>query len=105
MWELFQSQRKRKAGRLLWSHTSESSLLFRLLSLPAVAGESLRSCRSVTKIVPASFAFRARSGTARRLGECRGGRAGCFRGIAGGTPATTALLWREETAYSTKKRF
>ena len=48
--------------------------------------------------------IRLRSAMARRLDDCRGSRVGCFREIAGGTPATTALLWREGGDVHTKKR-
>ena len=89
----------------IWFHTSESSLRsLRLLSLPAVAGESLRSCLLLQGLLRRAH-LRLRSAMARRLDDCRGSRVGCFREIAGGTPATTALLWREGGDVHTKKRF
>ena len=83
----------------IWFHTSESSL---------------RSLRLLAKAFGVTFCYkdcfgephlRLRSAMARRLDDCRGSRVGCFREIAGGTPATTALLWREGGDVHTKKRF
>ena len=83
----------------IWFHTSESSL---------------RSLRLLAKAFGVTFFYkdcfgephlRLRSAMARRLDDCRGSRVGCFREIAGGTPATTALLWREGGDVHTKKRF
>ena len=83
----------------IWFHTSESSL---------------RSLRLLAKAFGVAFCYkdcfgephlRLRSAMARRLDDCGGSRAGCLREIAGGTPATTALLWREGGDVHTKKRF
>ncbi len=81
----------------IWFHTSESSL---------------RSLRLLAKAFGVTFCYkdcfgephlRLRSAMARRLDDCRGSRVGCFREIASGTPATTVLLWREETTYTRRK--
>ncbi len=73
---------------------------------------SLRSLRLLAKAFGVTFCYkdcfgephlRLRSAMARRLDDCRGSRVGCFREIAGGTPATTVLLWREETTYTRRK--
>ena len=83
----------------IWFHTSESSL---------------RSLRLLPKAFGLAFCYkdcfgkphlRLRLAMARRLDDCKGSRVGCFREIAGGTPATTALLWREGGDVHTKKRF
>jgi len=75
---------------------------------------SLRSLRLLAKAFGVAFCYkdcfgephlRLRSAMARRLDDCRGSRVGCFREIAGGTPATTALLWHEEATYTRRKDF
>ena len=90
VWELFSDHEETKGREdSIWSHTSESSLRsFRLLSLPpwrATVSE-LPFCY---KDCSAELPLPLRSGTARWLGDCRGGRVACFREIArGGTSPT-----------------
>ena len=89
MWEFFQTKGNKGREDSIWFHTSERQSLFS--SLLAKAFE-------VTFCYKDCFGephLRLRSAMARRLDDCRGSRVGCFREIEGGTPATTALLWRE----------
>ena len=100
MWEFFQTRGNKRQGR------------FYLDSIRVKAVFVLFACSA--KAFGVAFCYkdcfgephlRLRSAMARRLDDCRGSRVGCFREIAGGTPATTALLWREGGDVHTKKRF
>ena len=101
---IFSNQRKQKAGKTL----------FGSIRVKAVFVLFACSILSLAKAFGVAFCYkdffgkphlRLRSAMARRLDDCRGSRVGCFREIAGGTPATTALLWREGGDVHTKKRF
>ena len=98
----FFSTEKQKAGKTLFGSTGKS------LDTVVVYPPRLAKAFGVAFCYKDCFGephLRLRSAMARRLDDCRGSRVGCFREIAGGTPATTALLWREGGDVHTKKRF